>query len=120
MPYRLAADLIVALHVLFIAFVVGGGFLVRHRPRLAWAHAPVAAWGALIELTGWICPLTPLENALRLRAGDAGYAGGFVEHYVLPIVYPAGLTPTRQLVLGAGVILVNAIAYGLLLARRRR
>ena len=120
MPYRLAADLVVAAHLLFVVFVIGGGFLVWRWRNLAWAHAPAAVWGALIELAGWICPLTPLENALRQRAGDAGYAGGFVEHYVIPVVYPAGLTPTVQIVLGVGVIVVNVIAYGLLVARRRR
>lgn len=120
MPYRLAADLVVAVHVLFIAFVIGGGLLVWRWRKLAWVHAPAAVWGALIEFAGWICPLTPLENALRQRAGDAGYTGGFVEHYVLPVVYPAGLTPTVQIVLGTGVIVVNLITYGLLVARRRR
>jgi hypothetical protein len=120
MPYRLAADLVVALHVLFIAFVIGGGLLVWRWHRLAWAHVPAAMWGALIEFAGWICPLTPLENALRQRAGDAGYAGGFVEHYVIPVVYPAGLTPTVQIVLGTGVIVVNLIAYGVIIARWRR
>jgi hypothetical protein len=119
-PYRLAADLVVAAHALFVAFVLGGGFLAWRWRKLAWVHAPAAAWGALIEFAGWICPLTPLENTLRLRAGEAGYAGGFVEHYVIPVVYPAGLTPAVQVVLGTVVILVNAIAYGVLLARRRR
>ncbi len=120
MPYRLAADLVVAVHVLFIAFVIGGGLLVWRWRRLAWAHVPAAAWGALIEFAGWICPLTPLENALRQRAGDAGYTSGFVEHYVIPVVYPAGLTPTVQIVLGTGVVVVNLIAYGVVIARWRR
>jgi hypothetical protein len=120
MRYRLAADLVVAVHLLFITFVIGGGFLVWRWRRLVWAHLPAAVWGALIEFAGWICPLTPLENALRQRAGDAGYAGGFVEHYVIPVVYPAGLTPTVQIVLGLGVIVVNAIAYGVVIARWRR
>jgi hypothetical protein len=119
-PYRLGADLVVAVHVLFIAFVVVGGFLAWRWPRLVWAHAPAAIWGALIEFAGWICPLTPLENALRTRAGGVGYAGGFVEHYVLPVVYPAGLTRAVQMILGAGVILINAVAYGVIIARWRQ
>jgi Protein of Unknown function (DUF2784) len=120
MRYRLAADLVVAVHLLFIGFVIGGGFLVWRWRKLAWAHLPAAVWGALIEFAGWICPLTPLENALRQRAGDAGYAGGFVEHYVIPVVYPAGLTPSVQIVLGVVVIVVNVIAYGVVIARWRR
>ncbi|MDH3495612.1 MAG: DUF2784 domain-containing protein [Gemmatimonadota bacterium] len=120
MLYRFAADVVVALHFAFIAFVVAGGFLVWRWRRVAWVHIPVAAWGALIEFTGWICPLTPLENELRRRAGEAGYAGGFVEHYVIPIIYPAGLTPGLQVVLGVGVLVVNAVAYGVLVTRRRR
>ncbi len=120
MLFRLAADVVVALHFGFIVFVVAGGFLVWRWRRLAWVHLPVAAWGALIEFTGWICPLTPLENALRRRAGEAGYAGGFIEHYVIPIIYPAGLTPRLQIILGIAVLVVNAVAYGVLVARRRR
>jgi hypothetical protein len=120
MGYRLAADLVVVAHLLFVGFVVGGGLLVWRWPRLGWIQIPAAAWGALIELAGWICPLTPLENALRARAGQVGYSGGFVEHYVLPVVYPAGLTREVQIVLGAGVILLNVVAYGVLLGRRRR
>lgn len=120
MVYRLAADLVVVAHLLFVGFVVGGGLLVWRWPRLGWIHVPAAAWGALIELAGWICPLTPLENALRARAGQVGYSGGFVEHYVLPVVYPAGLTRELQILLGAGVIVLNVVAYGVLLGRRRR
>jgi hypothetical protein len=120
MAYRIAADLVVVVHLLFVGFVVGGGLLVWRWPELAWAHLPAAAWGALIEFAGWICPLTPLEKALRMRAGEVGYTGGFVEHYVLPVVYPADLTRGVQIVLGAGVILVNVVAYGVLLGRRRR
>ncbi len=120
MLFRLAADVVVALHFGFIVFVVAGGFLVWRWRRLAWVHLPVAAWGALIEFTGWICPLTPLENALRRRAGEAGYAGGFIEHYVIPIIYPAGLTPRLQIILGIAVLVVIAVGYGVLVARRRR
>jgi hypothetical protein len=122
--HRLAADVVVLIHAGFLAFVVLGGFLVLRRPKLAWVHVPCAAWGALIEFAGWICPLTPLENALRLRGGEAGYSGGFVEHYVIPVLYPAGLTRMTQLVLGAGVVVLNgAIYWGVVrsaLARRAR
>jgi hypothetical protein len=117
---RVAADGVVALHFAFVVFVIAGGFLAWRWPGLAWIHVPVALWGALIEFAGWICPLTPLENALRRAAGDAGYAGGFVEHYLIPVVYPAGLTPAIQTALGAAVLIVNGIAYAVLLRRIRR
>jgi hypothetical protein len=116
----MAADLLVVLHLMFILFVVTGGFLALRWPRLIWLHVPCAAWGAVIEFTGWICPLTPLENRLRRDAGGAGYEGGFIDHYVVPVVYPEGLTQAMQVWLGAGGIVVNLVAYGLLLRRRRR
>jgi hypothetical protein len=109
---RLLANLVVLLHLAFIVFVVAGGFLAYRWPRAAWIHLPAAAWGALIELRGWICPLTPLENHLRHLAGEAGYTGGFIEHYVIPVVYPSGLTPRIQILLGIGVVAINGIAYG--------
>lgn len=111
MPYRILADLVAALHLLFVVFVVLGGILVLRWPRLAWLHAPAAIWGALIEFAGWICPLTPLENALRRRGGQAGYEGGFIEHYVMPILYPAGLTRGVQIALGVIVVAINAVVY---------
>jgi hypothetical protein len=120
MAYRILADLIVGVHALFVAFVVVGGLLALRWPRVAALHLPAAVWGALIELRGWICPLTPLENSLRAAAGQAGYQGGFIEHYLLPVLYPAGLTRGVQLALGTVVILVNLVVYGFLLARRRR
>ena len=92
MPYRIAADALVLLHLAFILFVVFGGLLVIRRPALKWLHLPAALWGALIELGGWECPLTRYENLLRGRAGGAGYGGGFVDHYVVRAMYPAGLT----------------------------
>ena len=118
--YRTLADIVVIIHGAFVAFVVLGGLLVLRWPRLAWVHIPAAVWGALIEFAGWICPLTPLENWLRMRAGEAAYAGGFVDHYILPVLYPAGLTRNTQLVLGALVVIINAVVYGVLLRRRRR
>ena len=120
MGYRFLADGLVLLHLDFIVFVVGGGWLAWRWPRLAWLHLPVAAWGVWIEWSRGICPLTPLENAYRRRAGEAGYSGSFVEHYILPVLYPAGLTPETQWVLGAIVLLVNVLAYARLWRRRRR
>ena len=120
MAYHLLADLVVGVHALFVAFVVVGGLLVLRWPGMAFLHLPAAIWGALIEFQGWICPLTPLENSLRAAAGEAGYQGGFIEHYLLPVLYPAGLTRGVQLVLGSLVIAVNLVVYGVLLARRRR
>ena len=120
MPYSLLADLVVVVHVLFVAFVVLGGLPVLRWPRLAWAHVPAALWGALIEFAGWVCPLTPLENDLRRLGGQAGYEGGFVERYLLAVLYPHGLTRTHQLVLGLLVLAVNALAYACLWRRRKR
>lgn len=120
MIYRLAADLTLLLHLAFIVFVVAGAIAVMRWHRLAWLHVPAAAWGAWIEISGGICPLTTLENRLRLRAGEAGYASSFVEHYLLPIVYPGGLTRTVQLVLAAAVITVNLALYFLVLRRARK
>ena len=120
MSYRLLADAVVMVHLLFIVFAVCGGFLALRWPWLALAHLPAACWGAFVELTGRICPLTPLENELRHAAGQAGYPGSFVDHYLLPIIYPAGLTRDIQFALAAVVIVVNVAAYGCLLLRRRR
>lgn len=111
MTHRLLADATVAFHLVFIAFVVVGGFLVLRRPWVAWLHLPAVAWVAWLELTGAICPLTPLENTLRTRAGEAGYAGGFIDHYLIPIIYPPGLTSQTQTLLGIAVIVLNAIVY---------
>lgn len=117
---RALADLLVVVHLAFVLFVVLGGFLAIRRPRVAWVHLPCAAWGALISFAGWVCPLTPLENALRRAGGEAGYGGGFVAHYLLPVLYPYGLTRGVQVALGALVVAVNAVAYVLVLRRRRR
>lgn len=117
---RVLADATVALHLAFILFVVGGGALVWRRPAWAWLHVPAVAWVAWLEFTRAVCPLTPLENALRVRAGDAGYAGGFIQHYLEPIIYPAGLTPTIQVALGVVVIVLNGAVYWLVWRRARR
>lgn len=120
MLYRLLADGLVVLHLAFVVFVILGGFLVIRRPRWARVHLPVAAWGALIEFTGWICPLTPLEVRLRVMGGEAGYSGGFVDHYLLPVLYPSGLTRNHQVVLGTLVVILNLGTYAWAWRRRRK
>ena len=115
---RVFADLVVLLHAAFVVFVVTGGVLVWRWHRVVWFHLPAAIWGMLIEFRGWICPLTPLENWLRRLAGEAGYGGGFIEHYVIPVVYPSGLTPRVQLILGLAVAAVNVSVYGGYVVRR--
>jgi hypothetical protein len=118
--YRWLANGVVVLHALFIVFVVFGGFLAWRKRWIAAVHVPCAVWGILIEYRGWICPLTPLENAFRSRAGEQGYSGGFIEHYLLPAIYPTGLTTQVQVILGTLVLLINLLAYGVLLHRLRR
>jgi hypothetical protein len=116
----LAADTLVVLHLGFVLFVLLGGVLVYRWPRWAWVHVPAFAWGAMIEFNNWICPLTPLEQRLRMAAGEDGYSGGFVEHYLLPMLYPEGLTREIQLGLGLLVLGVNVLVYGGWLWRMRR
>jgi len=118
--YRALADLVLVVHLTFVLFVVLGGLLVLRWPRAAWLHVPAAIWGVLIEYTGWICPLTPLENSFRTRGGEMGYSGGFIEHYIQPLLYPAGLTRSTQLVLGSLVLVLNLTAYGIVVSRMRR
>jgi len=118
--YRALADLVLVVHLAFVLFVVLGGLLVLRWPRLAWLHVPAAIWGVLIEYTGWICPLTPLENSLRMRGGEAGYSGGFIEHYIQPLLYPAGLTRSTQVVLGSLALVLNLTAYVIVVSRMRR
>ncbi len=120
MIYFLFADLAVLLHFCFVLFVVLGGFLVLRWFRYAWLHLPVAAWGALIEFQGWICPLTRLENRWRRAAGERGYEGGFVEHYLMPVLYPDGLTRKVQILLGLLVIAINVAIYARVFVKRKR
>lgn len=115
--YQLLADGVVVAHFSFVLFVLFGGLLALWWPRVAWLHLPAAAWGAAVEFGGWICPLTPLEQWLRLEVGEPGYRSDFVEQYVLPVLYPAGLTHDLQLVLGTLVVLINLAIYGWLLRR---
>ena len=120
MGYRLIADLIVLLHLVFVLFVVLGGLLALRWPRVKWWHLPAVAWGAVVEFTGWICPLTPLENWFRARSNQAAYDSDFVVEYVLPVLYPASLTRPTQVVLGTMVLCVNAGVYLMLWRRRMR
>lgn len=120
MAYRLLADLTVLVHAAFIAFAVCGGLLALRWPRIAWLHLPAVTWAAFIEFSGRICPLTPLENRYRELTGETGYAGDFIDHYILPVVYPAGLTRGIQFWLGVAVLAVNAIAYAVLVRRLKR
>lgn len=115
--YTLLADLLVLIHLLFILFVVAGSIAVIRWPWLATIHLPAVAWGALVELNGWLCPLTPWENSARHLAGEQGYTGGFIENYIIPIIYPAGLTRDIQIVLGLGVIAINLCVYGYVIFR---
>ena len=118
MAYSFAADMLVILHLMFIVLVVLGGLLVIRWPGLAWVHVPIIIWGFLIEVMGWICPLTPLEQKLRQAAGERGYEGGFIDHHIVPLMYPQGLTYSMRMVL-AGIIAVLNISIYLWLIRKR-
>lgn len=119
MPWRLLADATVVAHLAFILFAAVGGFLVLKRPRWAWLHLPSALWVVYLELTGARCPLTTLENHFRTRAGEAGYPESFIDHYLLPVIYPAGLTSTMQIVLGLVVLAINVAIYTVVFRRWR-
>ncbi|RYF15533.1 MAG: DUF2784 domain-containing protein [Comamonadaceae bacterium] len=120
MLYRVLADAVLLFHLLFVAFAVAGGLLAFWRRWIVALHLPVMGWAALVEFTGRICPLTPLENRLRAAGGMAGYEGGFVEYYLLPVIYPAALTRELQWTLGTGLLAFNALVYFLLWRRRHR
>jgi hypothetical protein len=119
MAYRAAADAILVSHLAFVLFVVFGALLLLRWPRLAWLQIPAVVWAAFIEFSGTVCPLTPLEVALRQRAGQAGYGGGFIDHYVVSLLYPEGLTQNTQAMLGAVVVALNAAIYIVAFRRRR-
>jgi hypothetical protein len=118
--YAVLADLLVVLHLLFILFVVLGGFLAMRWHRLAWAHLPAVAWAVAVEWAGWLCPLTPWEVRLRSLAGETGYHGDFVAQYLLPLLYPQAMTRTTQILLGVLALAVNAAIYGSWWYLRRR
>jgi hypothetical protein len=111
MIFWLLANVLVLLHLAFILFATVGGLLLVWKPQLVWLHLPTVVWGALIEFMGWICPLTPLENHFRRLAGESGYQSGFIEHYLLPLIYPDTLTPPTQFMLGSLVLVANALIY---------
>jgi hypothetical protein len=119
-PYRLLADLALAVHLAFVVFAIVGGLLALRWRWLPWVHVPAVLWGAVIEFTGWTCPLTPLENAFREAGGSAGYSGPFLDHYVTPILYSTTLTRHDQILYGFGLLLINLFAYGILVLRWRR
>lgn len=122
MTYWLLANILVVFHIGFVLFVVFGGLLVLWKRKLIYVHVPSALWGVLVEYNGWICPLTPWEQELRVMGGQSGYSGGFVEHYLLPILYPVNLDWNMQIVLGTLVIVVNIVVYivvGLSMRRAR-
>lgn len=112
MIYRMGADLVVIVHLLFVLFVALGGLFAVRWARLMWLHLPALLWGALIEFAGFVCPLTPLEEGLRQRGGQNGYGGDFIGHYVVALLYPSGLTRQMQIWLGCVVLLTNSLIYG--------
>jgi hypothetical protein len=120
MPFSLLADLVVVIHFIFILFVIFGGLLVLHKRKWAWLHIPAALWGAIVELTGWICPLTPLENWLRFRGGGPAYTSDFIERHVVSLIYPSSLTRCHQILLGLAVILINGAIYGWIIWKKRK
>ena len=109
--YGLLADIVLIIHLLFIIFVIGGGLLTLRWKKAAWLHLPLLAWAIFIEFTGWVCPLTPVENSLRKMGGGSGYGGSFIEHYLLPIIYPGAMTRGVQIKLGMMLIIVNICTY---------
>jgi hypothetical protein len=117
MLYRGLADLVLVIHLAFVLFVVLGGLLALRWPRVAWVHLPVALYGATIEFVGFVCPLTPLEIWLRRRGGQAGYEGGFIDHYITAAIYPTGLTREIQIILGIAVLVLNAVVYAIVWRR---
>jgi hypothetical protein len=120
MIYRLAADLLLIVHLAFVMFVLSGALLVLRWPKLLWFHVAAVAWGVLVELTGAICPLTPLEVRLRQLGGGSGYQGDFIGHYITILLYPAGLTRALQIGLGFAALVPNAVVYGYLVMRKKR
>ena len=120
MIYLILAHAVILAHLAFILFVPLGGFLVFWKRWWALLHIPVFLWGALISFGGWICPLTPLENWLRVKGGELGYHGGFIEHYILPVIYPRNLTRGVQITIGMAVLILNLVIYGIIVFRIRR
>ena len=120
MDYRFLADLTLVLHLCFILFALFGGLLCLFRTNMIWLHLPAVLWGIWVEWTGRTCPLTPLENHFRQMASGQGFSGGFIEHYLVPVIYPDHLNASLQWVLGAVVILINLVIYLFVLNRIRK
>jgi hypothetical protein len=120
MTYRALADATVLLHAAFVVFAVAGGLLVARWPRVAWAHLPAVVWAAWVEIAGWTCPLTPLENYFRTQAGEVAYTASFIEQHLLPVLYPSALTRLAQWLLGGLVLAINVAVYAAVLRRRLR
>jgi hypothetical protein len=118
--YRLAADLVLLAHLGFAVFALFGGLLVLRRPRLVWLHLPALLWAVVVQWGNLFCPLTPLENFLRERGGQAGYDTGFIEHYVSMLIYPDGLTVELRYLIGLIVVAVNTVVYGVIFLRRKK
>ena len=116
--YAFLADVVVLIHAAFVIFAALGGFLVLYRPGWMWLHVPAAIWAALVELMGWVCPLTPLENRFRAMAGVTPYGSGFIEHYVMPVLYPEMLTRRHEILLGLFVLTLNLVLYAWAFSRR--
>jgi hypothetical protein len=120
MLFNVCADIVLLTHFAFVIFAVLGGFIVLWKNRAAWIHVPVVLWSSLVNLASWVCPLTPLENWFLSKAGQSGYRGGFVQHYIDPLVYPAGMPRDMELIAGISVLAWNAAIYAIVLIRRRK
>ena len=120
MTYHALADLVLVIHGLFIVFVICGGLLALRWRAIVWLHLPAMVWAVLLEVLGWLCPLTPLEQGLRKAAGVTSYSGSFIEHYLVQFIYPAGLTREIQLYLAAALIIINILVYRLVWRNRQR
>lgn len=117
---KILADTILLIHLAFIVFVILGGWIVFYHRWMAWIHIPMVIWSSIVNLTRWRCPLTPLENLYRSAAGEAGYEGGFIRHYIEPLLYPEGLTYDLGILVGVFVFVWNALIYGIIVYRIRR
>jgi hypothetical protein len=120
MLIKIAADVVLVLHFLFILFAIFGGLLALRRRWIIWLHLPTVCWAAMISFAGWICPLTPLENALRRLAGEEGYSGGFINRYIAPMIYPEGYTREIAIAAGVFVLLFNILVYGYVIYCKRK
>ena len=112
---RVLADTVLFIHFLFVLFAVLGGLLVLYKKQVAWFHIPTVLWSSIVNLAGWTCPLTPLENMFRTLAGQAGYEGGFIQHYIEPVVYPNNMPRGTELVAGVSVVVWNVVVYAFIL-----